>query len=172
LGKYRTMNLFTSRRSCLLATVAVVLAASLSAPAFAQWKWRDKSGHVTVSDLPPPRDIADKDVLQRPSEVVRRSAAAPAASAPASAALRVDPELEARRKRAEQEQSAQRRVEEERTAADRAENCRRAQAHLRSLDSGMRLSRVNEKGEREILDDKQRAEESRVAREAIAANCR
>jgi hypothetical protein len=170
------MTLFSSRQPCVLAVVVAVLAASLSAPAFAQWKWRDKGGHVTVSDLPPPREIDEKDVLQRPSDAVRRAPApVRVASAPASASdakPRVDPELEARRKRAEQEQSAQRRQDDERVAAERAENCRRATAQLRSLESGMRLARVNDKGEREILDDKQRAEETRVAREAVAANCR
>jgi hypothetical protein len=158
-----------------MALVGAVLAAGLSAPAVAQWKWRDKTGHVTVSDLPPPRDIPEKDVLQRPSEVVmRRAAPAPAAaSAPASGpAVRIDPELEARRKRSEQDQAAQRKAEDDKLAADRAENCRRAQAHQRSLDSGMRLARVNDKGEREVLDDKQRAEEMRATREAIATNCR
>jgi hypothetical protein len=170
------MNPLSLRRTSVAATAALVLAACLSTPAFAQWKWRDKSGHVTVSDLPPPRDIADKDVLQRPSDMVRKPpAAAQPASAPASGAenkMRVDPELEARRKRAEQDQGAQRRQEAQRDDAARAENCRRAQAQLRSLESGMRLARVNDKGEREILDDKQRAEETRVAREAVAANCR
>jgi Domain of unknown function (DUF4124) len=165
------------RQTSIAATAVLVLATCLSTPAFAQWKWRDKSGHVTVSDLPPPRDIAEKDVLQRPSEAVGKpAAAARAASAPASASaadkMRVDPELEARRKRAEQDQAAQRRQDDERQAAERAENCRRAQAQLRSLESGMRLARLNDKGEREILDDKQRAEESRVARDAVAANCR
>jgi hypothetical protein len=169
------MTPLSLRRTSIAATAVLVLAACLSTPAFAQWKWRDKSGQVTVSDLPPPRDVADKDVLQRPSDAVRKpSAAARPASAPASAAdkMHVDPELEARRKRAEQDQAVQRRQEDDRQAADRAENCRRAQAQLRSLESGMRLARVNDKGEREILDDKQRAEESRVAREAVAANCR
>jgi len=170
------MTPLSLRRISFAATAVLVLAACLSAPAHAQWKWRDKSGHVTVSDLPPPRDVADKDVLQRPSDAVRKPpAAAKSASAPASAAdakTRVDPELEARRKRAEQDQVAQRRQEEDRHAAERAENCRRAQAQQRSLESGMRLARVNDKGEREILDDKQRAEETRVAREAVAANCR
>jgi hypothetical protein len=43
---------------------------------------------------------------------------------------------------------------------------------LRSLDSGMRLARVNDRGEREILDDKQRAEETQRARSVVASDCR
>ena len=44
-------------------------------------------------------------------------------------------------------------------AAQRADNCRRARTHMATLDSGMRMSRTNDKGEREVLDDKQRADE-------------
>ena len=40
------------------------------------------------------------------------------------------------------------------------------------MESGQRMARMNDKGEREILDDKQRAEESRRAREVIASDCK
>ena len=36
-------------------------------PAEAQWKWRDKGGHVQYSDLPPPAGTPDQDILARPS---------------------------------------------------------------------------------------------------------
>jgi hypothetical protein len=54
----------------------------------------------------------------------------------------------------------------------RAENCRNARAHLAALDTGQRIARFNDKGEREVLDDKQRADETRRAREVIASECR
>ncbi|MED5619056.1 DUF4124 domain-containing protein [Ideonella sp. BN130291] len=156
--------------------VAGLLATSFSVAAHAQWKWRDKSGQMHLSDLPPPADVAEKDVLQRPDTAKFKAAPAPspasasvAASAPRAA---VDPELEARMKRTEQERTAQQKKEEERVAAVKAENCARAKEHLRSLDSGIRLSRVNEKGEREILDDKQRAEEAQRSRNVVASECR
>jgi hypothetical protein len=45
----------------LLAGLALLLAA---APASAQYKWRDARGQIHISDLPPPREVPDKDVLQ------------------------------------------------------------------------------------------------------------
>lgn len=158
--------------AALLLFTALGLAA---VPAQAQWKWKDANGQVHVSDLPPPRDVPDKDVLKRPDPGQRRSgpAAAPAASA-ASAATRlpVDPELEARRQRAEQEQKAKSKAEDEKQAAQRAENCRRARQHLAALESGQRIARLNDKGEREILDDKARADEMQQAQQVIASECR
>jgi len=158
----------------VLVGCTVLLAA---APAAAQWKWKDARGQIVISDVPPPREIPDRDVLQKPELVVRKTAAqvTPAASAPpveSVAKAKVDPELEARKKKTEQEQNDKVKAEEEKVAAQRAENCKRAKAHQASLDSGIRLSRVNEKGEREILDDKQRADETNRTRQIIASDCR
>jgi hypothetical protein len=173
MSVFRSQNIMMRRLGCMV--VAGLLAASFSVAAHAQWKWRDKSGQMHLSDLPPPADVAEKDVLQRPDSTKFKPApAATPASAPAASAPRaaVDPELEARMKRTEQERTAQQKKEEERVAAVKADNCARAKEHLRSLDSGIRLSRVNDKGEREILDDKQRAEEAQRSRNVVASECR
>ena len=136
---------------------------------------------MTISDLPPPRDVPDKDILKRPDALTRKMAAAPAApvaaSSPASAAATPvrpagDKELEARKRVAEQEQQAKARADEQKLAAQRADNCRRARAYLTDLQSGQRIARTNDKGEREVLDDKARAEELRRANDVIASDCK
>ena len=169
----------TPRAFALLPGLALLFAALLALPAQAQWAWRDKAGQVNASDRPPPRDVPDKDIISRPLPDQRRLLPAPAqaasgnvvgaASAPASALER---ELQARKRAAEQEQAARAKAEEERSAAQRAENCRSARSQIAALESGQRIARMNEQGEREILDDKGRAEEQRRAREAVAANCK
>lgn len=161
-------------RRPLYGLLLALLTLTLALPADAQWRWRDASGRVTASDLPPPRDIPEKDILQRPGGA--RPAAAAAAPVAASAAPKpaaaVDKELEARKKAADQQQQAKAKADEERQAAVRAENCSRARSHLATLESGQRMARVNDKGEREFLDDQQRANEMRRAREVIASDCR
>ena len=157
----------------LLALLTLLLAVA-SSGAQAQYLWRDKAGQMHASDLPPPADVADKDVLRRPSASAARSAAPLAAALPASAASRVgvDPEIDARRAKAEQADKARAKVEEERLASQRAENCQRARAQMASLDSGQRLARVNAQGERVVLDDKARADEADAARRVISSDCR
>jgi hypothetical protein len=81
-------------------------------------------------------------------------------------------EVQARRRAAEEEKAAKMKAEEERNAARRAENCRNARNHLAALDSGQRIARMNDKGEREVLDDAARAQEAQRAREVIASDCR
>jgi hypothetical protein len=156
--------------------VLAVWALTLSAPSHAQWKWRDKDGAITVSDRPPPRDIADKDILGRPAAARRAAlpAAVPAsvASAPADTKGPLDREVEARRRAAEQEQAAKAKADEARLSTQRADNCQRARTQVATLESGQRIARFNAKGEREVLDDKGRAEELAQARDAAAANCR
>ena len=161
--------------------VSWLLAASLlavaAAPAHAQWKWRDKNGQITASDLPPPRDVADKDVLQRPAAATARANVAPAvaASAPAPAmpaSAPVDRELEARKQASEQDKKAKAKADEARLASQRADNCNRARSQASALDSGQRITRINDKGEREVIDDQARADESRRTRAVIASDCK
>jgi hypothetical protein len=180
----------TARLAAALAGVA--LFALAVAPATAQWKWRDASGQITVSDLPPPKGIPDKDVLERPAPPsVRRpapptpttppgvaAAAAPASAASAAAAgagpgrTALEAEVDARRRAAERDAAARTKAEEKRLAEQRAENCARARSQIAALESGQRIARFNDKGEREVLDDDARAQELRRAREVAAADCR
>ncbi len=143
---------------------------------------------MNVSDRPPPRDVPEKDILKRPSaEAPRAAPPSPAASASASASASaaappgraasapptaLEREAQARRRAVEQEQAAKAKAEEEKAAERRAINCRGARGNLATLESGIRIARTNEKGEREFLDDSNRASEMRRAREVIASDCR
>jgi hypothetical protein len=168
----------------------------LSGPAPAQWMWRSADGRINASDRPPPPGVAPKDIIRRPSAEARSPAsataapvgdgtsvpgagvgsqtgaaatAARAASAPPTALER---EALARKKAAEKERADKSKADEERLAAQRASNCRSARGAVASLESGMRIVRANEQGEREVLDDRSRAEELRRARDAMSSECR
>jgi hypothetical protein len=159
-------------------TCAAILGALLAVPAQAQWKWRDKNGQTQYSDLPPPAGIAESDILQRPNAAQRAApAAAVAASgaasgAPALAPKGSDPELEAKRRKAEQEVAAKKKAEDEKLAIAKADNCMRAKGQLRTLDSGERIARTNDKGEREFMDDAARAAEAKRTQDIIASDCK
>lgn len=156
------------------ALFAAVSALAQTVPSPPAWKWRDASGQINVSDLPPPTSVPAQDILERPP--VQRKAAEAAASAAsnslASAMPRTDPELEARRKRTTDEQVALQRQFQERDAAIRADNCIRATAQLALLNDGQRIARTNSQGEREVVDDKTRADEVQRARAVVASDCR
>ncbi|HEY3634677.1 MAG TPA: DUF4124 domain-containing protein [Caldimonas sp.] len=163
----------------LLAAFAVSV---IALPAEAQWKWRDKGGHVQYSDLPPPAGTPDQDILARPGAAMRRTSSTGANTAPLAASAAdaaqpkpnaADAELEAKRKKAEADAAAKAKADQDRVAALRADNCNRAKAQLTTLESGIRLTQANAKtGEREFLDDKQRADEVRRTHDVIASDCK
>jgi len=159
--------------------LTAVVGVTLALPAAAQWKWRDAQGRTQYSDTPPPPTVAEKDILQRPnaSAPARPTAVPPAAptsaasGAPTLAPKTEDTELDAKRKKAEQDAAARKRAEDEKIAIAKVDNCARARVQLKAIDDGQRLSRINAQGEREFLDDKGRAEEAQRARTVIASDC-
>lgn len=161
--------------------LSAALLCVLPLSALAQWQWIDKSGRRVFSDQAPPSDIPAKSILKGPNG---RAIAPPADSAtatqpadtatPAASAPKVagrDKELEARKKLAEAAEAEKRQAKERETAEARADNCKRAREAKATLDSGMRISRVDTKGEREVLDDAQRASEGKRLQDIIGRDC-
>lgn len=174
------MDLKLASRTLILALAGGTFALS----ALAQWQWIDKDGRKVFSDRSPPADIQEKSILKRPGGA--RVAAAPAIdnaaapATPASAAVTKaaapklsgkDAELEAKKKQAEDEEAAKKKAEEEKTAKAKAENCDRAKRYLTTLKSGVRVAMTNTKGEREVMDEAKRADESKRAQEISDASC-
>ena len=154
----------------------------LCSTAQAQWQWLDKSGRKVYSDQPPPADIPVKNILKQPRSAGAApvAAAAPAqpasaASAPGAAAPRLrddDEDLQARKKKADAEALAKVKAEADSVAKLKASNCEKARANQALMESGVRVSITNAKGEREILDDAARAAEAKKIRTVIEANCK
>ncbi len=171
-----------------LALGAMLIA--VAAPVHAQWKWRDANGSIQFSDRPPPVSVPERDILKRPNQAGAASTAGDigsptdrddksvshgvraAPNAKAGAAPPVDPELDRRRKAEEAEKAARAKADEERRKALQAENCARARSAVATYESGIRVARVNEKGEREFLDDRQRNDELKRAKEVVSTDCR
>lgn len=154
----------------------------------AQWAWTDEEGRPIFSDRAPSTSVPEKRIFKRPApprvnptpepapneaavaaNVKAASAALPTASAPQSAGL--DKELAERKKKAEQAQAEQRKFEEERLSKLKADNCERARQAQRTLESGVRMVRTNARGEREILDDADRAVEAKRLQGIVATDC-
>lgn len=176
------MKIPTPAASGLACAGLLVLALAASpAQAGMQWKWRDASGATQYSDRPPPPGTPDSAILARPTSSSRQvrvieaasgsSVAAPGGAAAPAAAKTADPELEARRKKSEEERVARQKADDDKQAKVRADNCERARGYERSLKDGLRIARTNDKGEREILDDKARNEELQRTQETIQSNC-
>lgn len=170
---------------------ALMLGLAFAPAAQAQYKWKDARGQLHASDMPPPADIPERQVLQRPAgqraapgspvPLAQRPAgdsraattgpgrASEALAAPASPE---DAELARRRQKAEAERQAQASAEAQRQASLRAQNCERARQQLAQLQSGQRLQRISATGERVPVDDATREADTALARQVVASDCR
>nr|WP_315184506.1 DUF4124 domain-containing protein [uncultured Albidiferax sp.] len=159
--------------------LALALGCAVSWGAAAQWQWIDNTGRKVFSDRGPPPDIPAKNILRQPGGTAKAAPvvapAIPAAAASAASAPKisgVDKALEEKKKQAEATEAAQRKAEVDKNAAAQAENCVRAKQSKANFDSGVRIARTNDKGEREILDDAARASEMKRLQDVINADCK
>lgn len=168
--------------------VLILAGWAIAVSAAAQWQWLDKDGRKVFSDRPPPAETKDRDILKQPGNRARSNAspanaeadpAAPAAVAVVPAAKTnapklsgKDSELEAKKKKLEEEETAKKKVEEEKLILAKADNCARARKGLASLQSGVRISIVNAKGEREFMDDNTRANENKHLQTIVDSDCK
>lgn len=132
-----------------------------------QYKWVDKNGRTQYGDVPPP------GVKATPL----RPATGPATQPPAKEASKApltpaEQELEFRRRQKEKEEAAAKEAQAKQAAEAEKVNCENARQTLRTLESGQRITKTDEKGERYFLDDAQIAQETARAREAVSSWCK
>ncbi len=157
-------------------TLALVAATYLSSAA-AQWAWKDESGRVVYSDRPPPSSTKIQ-ILRQPANSAPMNTAAPdaaskeadkaASSAPKSLAER---DMEFRKRQQERADAERKSQEEQQKSASKAADCERARGYLRTLDDGVRIAKTDAAGNREFLDDSQRAAEAARTRKSIETLC-
>ena len=164
--------------SALLPLVLVMTCTS----ALAQWQWLDKDGRKVFSDRAPPPEVLEKNIIKRPGPAGKAAAevaatpepgaepAAAAVSAPKTSG--VDKDIEAKKKQVADAEAAKLKAEQEKVTKAKVENCARAKQAKVTYDSGVRLSKTNASGEREIMDDAARAAEGKRIQSIIDSDCK
>lgn len=168
--------------SALFSALAVTVALSAGSSAHADqiYSWRDASGRVHYSDLPPPASVAKVKAKDVGGGAPATDAAAPGttdkttdkSAAPAKAKTLADKELEFKKRQVDNA-TAKAKAEKEQTAAEqKRRDCERAKSHLTDLESGRRMAITNADGERGFMEDDQRAQELQDTRRAISSVCK
>ena len=121
--------------------------------AHAQYSWLDDKGSRVYSDRPPPPGTPPARILKTPRGLEPRAAATEAAPAAGVA----DKELEFRKRTLQREADDKKAAQDASNKAAKDESCNDARETERSLNSGMRISRIDEKGEKVFLTDEERA---------------
>jgi len=161
----------------------IVCAASLAMPLFASaeiYKWKDKDGVVRYSDVPPPSNIKQESIGKKKAMAPVESAppaaddvkSVPAATKQSEVKDAIDPEAEAARVRQQNaETEKNNKQEKELQAKLKEDNCRAAKANHEAYTQGGRVSKMNEKGEREYLGDKELKEGAEKTQAEIDEYC-
>ena len=168
--------------------VAVVLAGFTSTQSEAQWAWKDTNGRVVYSDRPPPSDVKAASILRQPSTQAAANPG-PSSALPDDAAKPLDAkgadakkdpgapktvaerEMEFRKRQQERADGERKAADEQAKNAARTAECERARGYLKSLEDGVRITRTDASGNREFLDDAQRATEMERTRKIIQGTC-
>ena len=143
----------------------LLLAAVASVASGQAYKWRDASGRIQYSDTPPPPGA--KDVQQ-----LRKSAPASGAAAPAAAKSVSDQDAEFRKRLVEKKEAEDKQAKAAEEAQFNARNCTTAKGQLAAVETGARLVRLNERGERITLDDSERERARQEAAKAVETWCK
>jgi hypothetical protein len=164
------MNLARRITLTLLAATSLVV---FSCPAFAQWIWKDETGHTIASDQPPPPNTPASRILKQPRARTATTAAAPAPDANAAPAQKslAERELESKQKAKEAAEAQKKADDDAARAKGLKENCAQLRGNVAALQSGGRITRYNDKGEKVYIDDSQRASEIAKQQSQVAQNC-
>lgn len=146
------------------AIVLLILACLATAASAQVYMWRDASGKVHYSDTPPPGVDAKKMRAGVQTD--------PAPANGAAGRSLAEQDVEFRKRQSEAEKARAKAAEERSTAEDNRRNCEDARRQLNALESGQRMSRINEAGETIPLDDEMRAAEIDKAKKSVQSWCK
>lgn len=149
-------------RISAVATLAVL--ALLAGSAQAQvYCWTTKDGKRECGDTPPPGS--------KPATISTPSAPQQPSAGQAGKKPGADPEAEYKKRQMEAQKSREKDQQAQEQAQAKHDNCERARSALRILESGQRISRVDNTGERYFLEDKDIEAETQRARDSVQKNC-
>lgn len=145
------------------------------------YKWKDKDGSIRYTDTPPPSNVKQEAIGGKkkpvtptgkeplaPVENVRQTSPKMNDSLPGPVSA-ADEAAAQRQRNAEAEK--RNKQEKEAEAKRKAENCKAAKANYETYAQGGRVYKMNEKGEREYMDDKDLQAGKEQAQREINENC-
>lgn len=189
------------KKNTLLVSVLLLGTASFySSGALAQWQWIDNSGRKIYSDQAPPVSIPEANILtdatgrtykprhqpkpktikdptygdlEVPATPVPTAAAQKATNSKLSKEQQLEQELATERQRIADDENAKAKAEQEKRNDEvRAKNCVALQNNLKTVDSGYRIARLNDKGEKEVMDKAAlQAERSKILQQMRENQC-
>jgi hypothetical protein len=150
--------------------LVLLLGLALAGVAQAQIKcWTTADGKRACGDAPPAgAKVTTLKVPNAPASAATGDAAKDAKKGPLTPA---DREQDYRKRQGEAQKAAAKADQKKQDEDAKKENCQHSRDMLRTVESGQRIQRTDDKGERYYLDDAQREQEAAKARAQVQQNC-
>lgn len=158
-------------KQAFIFALGIASTVTLSNASAETYQWKDSSGRTVVSDTPPPGALKESARTiggAKPSTSASATAAAKPADAPKTMA---EKDLDFKKRQQENAEKAGKEAKEKADLATKNDNCERAKKQVALLESGQRISSTDDKGERRIMEDSERAKELEYARRAVKDSC-
>jgi hypothetical protein len=139
---------------------AVALTTLVVGPATAMYRWTEADGRVVYSDKPPPDGRVDRILKRAPPPD------------PDSVKALSEAENGLRERQQQRDLAADKARKQAVDARTRADECGKLRANLDALSSPAQVYRVDDKGQRELLDDESRGKAAKEAAALLQRNCR
>lgn len=161
----------SSFRSRLIILALFSTLITLSSALSAQNVWIDENGNKQFSDQPPPPSVPKNKIIKFSGKTIDPQTVENDIETPLTGKhpdSLAEKELAYKKRSEEAAIKAKREAEEVKAAASKSDNCKRMGQYKQSLDSGERISQVDNQGQRTYLDDAQRSQEQNRLKESMA----
>lgn len=148
--------------------IALALAAAMAAASAQNYKWVDKDGKVRYGDTPP---TGVKATQLKPPPGAASPPAAAAKDAKKGPLTPAEQEQAFRKRQIDARAADEKAQKTQKDAAEKVENCANARESLAALESGQRIARTDDKGERYFVEDAQRERDIARGREMLKKAC-
>ena len=151
----------TRRRCGWIVGVLVAAFFPAAAGAAALYKWTDASGRIVYSDQPPPGNVKS-EILKGP----------PPPANPNAVKDLANKELEYKQRQLDKAEANAKAEKDTAAAKARTDNCIQVRGEMQQLAQGdLSFYRINEKGERVLMDDASRRAERERLGKWMRENC-
>lgn len=158
-------------KSALIFALVIASTAALVTAQAQTYQWKDKNGQTVISDMAPPGTAKISRTVgeaQPGAEKSEPSAIKPADEPQTTA----EKNLAFKKRQQEAREKAEKEAKEKTAAAEKRENCDRARRNLAILESNQAMTTLDDKGERQLMNSNQRAQEMERAQRFIAETCK
>lgn len=142
-----------------LFVAALLAAGSLNAQIY---QWKDENGKTVLSDKPPvghANNLSKKVDSSAPEQGGKQKTLA-------------ERDMEFRKRQKDSQEAAEKTKKKDAESAVTKENCETARRQIQTLESGERIARHDDKGERYFLEDDQREQEIAKIRNFLQSSCK